>query len=322
MKRNFVGAFLAVLLVGPAFGQADPNYPTKPIRIIVPFPAGSATDSVCRVVAQKLQGRIGQTVVVENKPGASGSLGSDQVAKATPDGYTLGLITGSTHTVAPALGKLPYDPVKDFKPISMLGSAPYVLVVQAGLKVSDVPGLVALAKAKPATLTYGSAGTSSLAHLAAALLEVQSGIKLAHVPYRSSGQSVIDLMTGRLDMQFATIAPTLESIRSGKVIALATTSSQRASALPQVPTMMESGFPDYDVQLWMAFALPKDTPDAVVTVLNQHLGALLADGEMVELLQQQGFEARPTSPDAVMARIRSEGERWRVLIAKTGIKAE
>ena len=161
-----------------------------------------------------------------------------------------------------------------------------------------------------------------MAHLAAVLFATQSGIELAHVPYRSSGQSVIDLMTGRLDVQFASIAPTLESIRDGKVRALATTDTERARALPQVPTMKESGFPEYDVQLWLAYVFPAKTPDMAVAIINRALGTILAERETIDVLQQQGFEPRPTGPEAVTEQIRTEGERWRTLVAKTGIKAE
>jgi tripartite-type tricarboxylate transporter receptor subunit TctC len=305
----------------PAVAQAA--YPDRPVRLIVPFPAGSATDTVSRLLAQKFSNRLGQQFVVENRPGASGNIGVDLIAKAAPDGHTIGLITASTHGVAPALGtKLPFDPFKDFKPISMIGAAPYALVLYPGIPVKTVSDLVALAKTKPGQLNYGSAGLASLAHLAAALFESETGIDMTHIPYKSSAQSSIDMITGRLDMQFATVAPTLQNIRDGKLNALATTGRKRVSALPDVPTMIESGVKDYDVALWIAYVTPAGTPDAIVGRLNRELVAILNDAETVEALRKQGFEPDPGPPDAVTARVRSEVEQWRALVAKTGIKPE
>ncbi len=319
--NRFVTTMLALIAtVAPAAAQ---SYPDRAVRLIVPFPAGSATDSLSRVLAQKFAARMGQQFVVENRPGASGSLGSDIIAKATPDGYTMGLITASTHALAPALGaKLPYDPVKDFKPISMIAAAPYALVLYAGIPVKSVSDLVALAKTKPGELNYGSAGLASLAHLAGALFATQTGINLTHVPYRSSAQSSIDMITGRLDMQFATVAPTLSNIRDGKLRALATTGRKRLSVLPEVPTMIESGVADYEVSLWMAYTFPAGTPDEIVAKINGEMKAILNDPETAEALRKQGFEPEPGPPGAVTALIQGEIDKWRALVNKTGIKTE
>ncbi len=308
----------------PSLAQnAAANWPDRPVRLIVPFPAGSATDVVSRLMAQKLNARLGQQFVVENRAGASGSIGVDIVAKAAPDGYTMGLITASTHALAPALGaKLPYDTGKDFKPVSMIFDAPYALVLYPGIPVQSIADLVALAKTKPGVLNYGSAGLASLAHLAGALFATQTGISLTHVPYRSSAQSSIDMITGRLDMQFATLAPTLANILDGKLRALATTGTKRVSALPNVPTMIEAGVPDYDVSLWAAYAMPAGTPDEIVAKLNAEMRAILNDAETIEALQKQGFEPLPGPPDLVAKRIQNETEKWRSLVAKTGLKAE
>ena len=319
-----IASILLALAASAATAFAQPAaYPDRPVRLIVPFPAGSATDTVSRLLAQKFSIRLGQQVVVENRPGASGNIGVDLIAKAAPDGYTVGLITASTHGVAPALGaKLPYDPFKDFKPISMIGAAPYALVLYPGIPVKTVSDLVALAKTKPGQLNYGSAGLASLAHLAAALFESETGIDMTHIPYKSSAQSSIDMITGRLDMQFATVAPTLQNIRDGKLRALATTGRKRVSALPEVPTMIESGVKDYDVALWIAYVTPAGTPDAVVGRLNREMVAILNDPETAEALRKQGFDPDPGPPEAVSARVRSEVEQWRALVAKTGIKPE
>jgi tripartite-type tricarboxylate transporter receptor subunit TctC len=312
------------LIASPALGQNVTNkWPDRPIRLVVPFPAGSATDSVARIVGQKLSSRLGQQFVVENRVGASGNIGSDMVAKASPDGYTMGLITASTHAVAPSLGELlPYDPIKDFKPISMIAAAPYALVIYAGIPVNNLNELVALAKSKPGALNYGSAGLASLAHLAGALFATQTGIDITHIPYRSTAQSSMDIITGRLDMQFATVAPTLANIRDGKLKALATTGRKRLFVLPDTPTMMESGVPDYEVSLWMAFAMPPNTPDEIVAKLNREMTVILNDRETISALQQQGFEPDPGPSEAVTAVIRSEIEKWRALVEKTGIKTK
>jgi tripartite-type tricarboxylate transporter receptor subunit TctC len=313
---------LALAAATPAFAQSN-SYPDKPVRIVVPFPAGSATDIVSRLMAQKFSLKLGQQFIVENRPGASGNLGADIVAKSPPDGYTLGLITASTHGVTPALGtKLPYDSIADFKPVSMIGAASYVLVLYPGIPVKNITELVALAKTKPGQLNYGSAGLASLAHLAAALFASDTGIELTHVPYKSSAQSAIDIMTGRLDMQFATVGPTLESIRDGKLRALATTGAKRVSSLPDVPTMMEAGVKDYDVTLWIAYVTPAGVPDAITAKLNRAMGEILKEPDIVDSLQKQGFEPESSTPEAVTARIKSETSKWRALVAKTGIKVE
>jgi tripartite-type tricarboxylate transporter receptor subunit TctC len=325
MIRVLSALLLTAIAAAPAGAQtaAAAAWPDRPVRLIVPFPAGSATDVVSRLLAQKFSAKFGQQFVVENRAGASGAIGVDIVAKAAPDGYTMGLITASTHALAPALGaKLPYDTAKDFKPVSMIFDAPYALVLYPGIPVRTLADLVALAKAKPGTLNYGSAGLASLAHLAGALFATSTGIELTHVPYRSSAQSSIDMITGRLDMQFATVAPTLANIRDGKLRAIATTGTKRVSALPEVPTMIEAGVPGYDVSLWAAYAMPAGTPDEIVARLNAEMRAILSDAEMVAALGKQGFEPIPGPPDAVARRIQSETEKWRSLVAKTGIKAE
>lgn len=320
-------ALAAVALTGlsttSASAQSAANYPDRPVRMIVPFPAGAVTDIITRLIAQKLSVRLSQQFLVENRTGASGNIGADAVAKAAPDGHTMGLITASTHGVAPALGgNLPYDAIRDFKPVSMIGEAPYVLIIYPGIAAKTVAELVALAKTRPGQLNYGSAGTASLAHLAAALFAYQSRITLNHVPYKATVQSMIDIVAGRLDMQIATVAPTQQSIREGKLRALATTGGKRMAALPDVPTMIEAGIKDYVVALWMAFAMPGATPDAIPRRLNAEMTAILTEAEMVDALRKQGFEPETGAPEMVTARIRNEIEVWRGLLARTGIKAE
>jgi len=315
-------ALLAATLISTA-AQAQTGWPGKPIRLIAPFPPASTADVIGRVLGQKLSQRLGQPVVVDNRVGASGNIGADAIAKAAPDGYTIGIVTSSTHAVAVSLsGKLPYDPIKDFTPITMLANSPYVLVLYPGVPAKDIKELIALAKTKPGSLNYGSAGPASLAHLAGALFANLTDTKLTHVPYKSSSQSVIDLISGRLEMQFATIAPTLANIRAGQLRALAVTGRQRSDALPDVPNMDEAGVKGYEATLWFALAAPAGLPVAIATKLNQETVDILNSAEMKETLAQQGFVADPAPPDALAAQIRGDIAKWRDVIAKAGIKAE
>jgi tripartite-type tricarboxylate transporter receptor subunit TctC len=303
--------------------QAQDGWPSKPIRLIAPFPPASTADVVGRVLGQKLSQRLGQPVVVDNRVGASGNIGADAIAKAAPDGYTLGIVTSSTHAVAVSLSsKLPYDPLKDFTPITMLANSPYVLVLYPGVPAKDIKELVALAKSKPSTLNYGSAGPASLAHLAGALFATLSDIQLTHVPYKSSAQSAVDLISGRLEMQFATIAPTLANIRAKQLRALAVTGRKRSDALPDVPTMDEAGVKGYEATLWFALVAPAGLPAGIATKLGQETVDILNSAEMKETLAQQGLVADPAPPDALTAQIRSDIAKWRDVIAKAGIKPE
>jgi tripartite-type tricarboxylate transporter receptor subunit TctC len=315
----------SVLLTTGAFaqGSGDAAWPTKPIRLIAPFPAASTVDVVARVLGQKLSLRLGQQLVVDNRVGASGNLGADAVAKAPPDGYTIGVVTSSTHAVAVTLSpNLPYDPIKDFTPITMIASSPYVLVVSPEVAAKSVPELIALAKRKPGALNYGSAGPASLAHLAGALFATMSDIQIAHVPYKSTAQSVIDLISGRLDMQFATIAPSLANIRAGQLRALAVTSKKRVAALPDVPTMDEEGVRGYEATLWFALVAPAKLPISIASRLNRETVDILNTAEMQETLAQQGFVTEAGPPEALTEQIRADIAKWREVIPKAGISSQ
>jgi tripartite-type tricarboxylate transporter receptor subunit TctC len=322
--------FLALLVLSFMAGSAGAqpgvpgaDWPSRPIRFIVPFPAGSSTDVVARIVAHMLSPRIGQAFVIENRVGASGMIGAEAVARAAPDGYTIGLASTSTHALASSLSaNLRYDPVRDFTPVSMIGSSPYVMVTYPGLETRTVQEFVALAKAKPGKLTFGSAGPGSLAHLAGELFANLAGVQLIHVPYKSSAQSVTDLMAGRLDMQFSTIPPTLPLIRSGQMRALATTGEKRSAVLPDLPTVAETGLPGYEAVLWMAMVTPAGVPRAVIARLNHELVEVLNQPEAKAALAAQGMDTESGTPDALRARIASDIEKWRSVVAKAGIQAE
>jgi tripartite-type tricarboxylate transporter receptor subunit TctC len=322
MTRMALALILVALAVSAAQAQsaADARWPERPIRFIVPFTPGSSSDTVARLVAQKLGERLGQQLVVENRVGAGGGIGTEQVARAEADGHVLGLANTSTHAVAASLTALSYDPVKDFAPVSMLGSSPFVLALYPGVPAQTVPDLIALAKGKPRALTYASAGPATLAHLSGALFEKMARIELTHVPYRGTAQSTLDLLEGRVEMQFGTIPPTLSHIRAGKLRALAVTGAIRNSTLPEVPTMAESGLPGYECVLWQAIVAPAATSPAIVARLNREVSAILNEPDVRAALAKQGVEAEPGSPEALGARIRDDVRKWREVITSAGIR--
>src|SRR5262249_27567014 len=324
MIRLLLIALASAMVAASAIAQAgDDGWPERPIRLVVPFPAGSSTDIIARIVAQKLSPRLGQQIVIENRVGASGNIGADAVAKAAPDGYTIGIATASTHAVAATLNaNLPYDPLSDFAPVAMLGSQPYVLVVYPGLPAESLAALIALAKAKPGKLSYGSSGVASLAHLATALFASMAGIEILHVPYKSSAQSMTDIITGRLDMQFATIPPTLASIRAHQLRPLATSASQRATILAEVPTVAECGLPGYEAARWIALVAPATTPLPVVARLNREVNEVLSASDTRQALMDQGLVPESGPPEAVRERIRSDLGKWRDVVAKASLRPE
>ena len=313
---------LALTLATGAAASAQ-NWPEKPIRMIVPLPAGAAVDVIGRLICTKLSERLGQTIVVENRPGASGSLASDAVAKAAPDGYTLGMATSTTHVSAVLLNaNLPYDPVKDFVPIALIGVAPYVLTVYPKLPAKNLAELLALAKAKPKTLNYSSVGKASLGHLATELMASMAGVELNHIPYRSTGQAVLDLAEGRIDITFGLLGSNLPLIRDGKIRPLALTTTRRMDVVPDVPTMAEAGLPGFEASLWFAVVAPAALPPAIVDRLNREINAVLGDADVKKALAAQATQIELSSPDKLREMIRADIEKWRAVAAKLGIKPE
>lgn len=317
-----VAAMIAVTL-GEQVSAEAASWPSRPIHLIVPFPAGSSSDIVARVVAQKLGERLGQPLVVDNRPGASGNVGTQAVAHAAPDGYTLGLANTSTLALSPSLMTDPtYDPVRDFAPISMIGASPFVLALYPGLPVHNVKELIALAKTEPGKLTFAEAGPATLANLAGVLFTRMANIELTPVSYRGSEQEVLDVIEGRVDMQIATIPPTLQLIRDGKVRAIAVTGPQRSPALPDVATVAESGLPGYDSVLWQAIYAPAGTPAAIVTRLNAEVTAILRQNDAVDALAKLGVEAQPGTPQELADRIAADLKKWHDVIVSAGIHAQ
>jgi tripartite-type tricarboxylate transporter receptor subunit TctC len=318
---NRLCLILASFVVASAASAQPAGWPERPIRLIVPFTAGSSSDIVARIVAQKLGERLRQQLIVDNRVGASGNMGTEAVARAEPDGYTLGLANTSTHAVTASLStKLGFDPVKDFAPVSLLGASPFVLAAYPGLPAKNVAELIALAKAKPRTLSYAHAGPATLAHLSGALFEKMARVELVNVPYRGTAQSTFDLLGGLVDLQFGTIPPSLAHIREGKLRALAVTGATRNPALPDVPTIAEGGLPGYESSLWQALVAPVATPGVIIARLNREVTAILNDAEVRAALLNQGVEPEPGTPEALGNRIRADLAKWRDVIASAGIR--
>ncbi len=323
MRRMSIALVAGFLAVGAAFAQTGKWPGEKPIRLIVPFQPGSSSDVIARIVSKGLAERLNQQIVIDNRVGASATLGSEQVARAEPDGYTMGLANTTTHASATAMQAKPaYDPVKDFTPVVLIGSSPMVILATPKLPAKDIPELLALAKAKPGTLNYASAGPGSIAHLTGALLEKMGNVRMTHVPYRGTAQSVVDLMEGRIELLMGTIAPSLAHIRDGKMRALATTGAKRNAQLPDVPTVAEQGLAGYEAGLWTAFVLPAKAPAAIVERINRETIAVVNSPEIRAALDKQGIVVETGSPEDVAALIRSDVQRWGTIIREAGIAAK
>jgi tripartite-type tricarboxylate transporter receptor subunit TctC len=318
----FIAAFAAATIGAQSAGRAA-EWPDRPIHLIVPFPAGSSSDIVARLVAKKLGDRLQQTLVIENRSGASGSLGTEAVAHAAANGYTLGLANTSTLTISPNLMASPtYDPVKDFAPIALIGISPFVLAVYPGLPIHNVRELIALAKTKPGKLTFAEAGPATLANLAGLLFEKMANVQLTGISYRGSEQEVLDVIEGRVDMQFATIPPTLALIRQGKLRAIAVTGTQPSAALPDVPTIAESGLPGYESLLWQGLYAPAGTPPPILTRLHSETNAVLHEADVVDALKKLGVEPQPSPQQEFAGRIATELKKWHEVILSAGIKPQ
>jgi tripartite-type tricarboxylate transporter receptor subunit TctC len=311
---------LAIAIVAVSTQGARAEWPDRPIKMIVPFPAGSSSDTVGRIVAAKMGERLGQQIIVENRPGGSTVIGTDLVAKSAPDGYTIELANTTTHAASVALNaSLPFDPVKDFAPVAMIGSSPFVLISATQLDVKTLKDVVAMAKAHPGKLSYASAGTGTLAHLAGELFKSKAGVDITHVPYRGSGQSMFDLMQGRIELSVSTIPPTLQHIREGKLRALAVTGEKRNSMLPDIPTVAEAGVPGCEAALWNAILVPARTPADIVNRLHEAVLGALATTDVNQALTIQGIDPEPGPPEALAKKIAADIVKWREVVAAAHI---
>jgi len=326
-RRIFLGqcAGLAASAAMPwatAFA-ATPGYPDKTVRIIIPYPAGGATDNLGRLAGQALQQALGQSFIADNRGGGGTTIGTRALATAAPDGYTLGMVD-STFAINPGLlgARLPYDTLKDFAPISLIATAQFVLVTHPSVPVTDLAGFIARAKAAPNTLAYGSAGVGSGPHLAGEQLAQQAGIQVTHIPYRGGGTVISDLLGGQVQFAFATVPTLAEHIRAGKLRALAVTGPRRAAPLPEVPTFAEAGLPGVDTQPFFGLIAPRGTPAGVIEKTSQALVASLRGGELQTRLRTMGFEPVGSTPEEFARRIQQEVVTWTELIRKGKIQPE
>ena len=306
-----------------AAAAAETPYPTRPVRFIVPFAPGGSTDTLARTLAQRLTDALGQQVVVDNRSGGNGNIGTEIVARAVPDGHTIVLGYIANLGIGPSLyAKLPFDPVKDFAPVTLLAVAPNILVAHPSLPVKNVRELVAYAKAHPQKVNYASAAVASLGHLAGELLNSSAGIRMQHVPYKGSGQAVIDLLAGQVQIMFSGMSSVMPHIKAGKLRPLAVTGAQRSPATPEVPTIAEAGYPGFEASAWYSVMAPAGTSKTVVMRLNGEILRALKIPEVKERLENVGFELVGSSPDECGTYIRNEIVKWAKVVKASGIKAE
>lgn len=314
-----------VALVSPSFAQsgAAGSYPSKPVRLVVPFPPGSSTDIVSRLLAQKMSEAWGHQVVVENRPGAGGAIGVEQVAKAAPDGYTLVVGHIGTHGVNPSLfPKLPYDPIRDFSPITQTVSLPLILVTHPSVPAKNVKELTALAKARKGELIYASGGNGSAAHLAVEYYKLLAGIDMVHVPYKGTGPALTDLMAGNLSLTITGMPPLMPHIKSGRLRALAVTTTRRVEQLPQLPTFAESGYKEYEINSWQALFSPAGTPADIVAKVHGEVGRVLKLNDLRERLDGLGAIAVGSTPEQARALVKSEIQKWARVVKSAGIRID
>jgi len=313
---------LAVLALSAAAAHAE-AYPARPIRMIVAYPPGGGTDIVGRMVAQKLGEALGQSVVVENRGGASGNIGTELAARAAPDGYTILMGNVAPNAINVSLFRqLPFDPVADFVPVSLVASTPNILVVHPSTPARTVREVTALAKAKPGTLNFASAGVGSSSHLAGELFRILAGADIVHVPYKGAGPAMVDVLSGQVQLYFATMPAAMPHVKSGKLAPVAVTSAKRSHALPELPTIAESGVPGYEASTWYGLLAPAHTPGAVITRLHEGVVKILANPALHEKLAEQGFEPVGSSPEEFGAHINSEITKWSKVIHDAGIRPE
>jgi len=319
--KTILGGLLAALALAAATPAHSQQFPTKPIRIIAPFAPGGGTDFIARQVADRLTQKLGQPVLVDNKPGAGGNLGAELAIKSPPDGYTLLLIAGS-YTVNASLYKLPYDSGSDISPIIQLSQGPFVVVVPPSVKANKLKEFIALAKAEPGKLSYASAGAGSITHLATELFLDMAKIKVVHIPYKGTGPAQTDTIAGTTQLLFGSVATTLPFVKQGRLRALAVTTPKRISAAPEVPTVAEAGVPGYDVVLWHGLIAPKGVPKAIVDKLNKAANDVVKAKEMEEKLAGEGVTPAGGTSEGFGKLIKADIARWATVVKQANVKIE
>src|SRR4051812_25808024 len=322
MLGRIVGAFLTVAVAALSDGAFAQAWPTKPIRYIVPFPPAGATDITARIIADKIAGPLGQPVVVENRPGAAGNVGSEIVAKATPDGYTLLQCTVAQSISQTLYAKLNYDLEKDLTPVAMIALVPNVMEVNPSVPANSVAEFIALAKSKPGKINFASSGSGTSIHMSAEMFMMITGVKMVHVPYKGSGPALADLMGGQVDVMFDNLTSSIGFIKAGRLRALAITSATRYPELPDLPTMQEAGVPGYEATAWFGMLMPKGTPRSVVTHMNSVVNKALAEPDVKVKLAQQGAVASAWTPEQFGEFIHSEIAKWGKVVKASGAKVE
>jgi tripartite-type tricarboxylate transporter receptor subunit TctC len=315
-----------VLIVGffAAFAHAQtPSFPDRPVTLVVPFPPGGGTDAGARLIAQKLSTRWGQSVIIDNKAGAAGMVGSELVSRAKPDGYTLLIGNIGTFSINPSLyKKMPYDPDKAFAPISMIAELPFFMLVTPSMKANNVKEFIAFAKANPGAVTYASSGSGSGPHLAGEMFEKATGLDMMHVPYKGGGPAAADVMAGHVNMYFSTVLESIGSVKAGKLKALATSSLTRSPAMPELPTIAESGIPGFDAASWIGIVAPAGTPQALVDKISADIKAVVLEQDTKQTLIQQGATPMPLTPTAFKARIESDRQRYAKVIKDGNVQVD
>jgi tripartite-type tricarboxylate transporter receptor subunit TctC len=323
-RRTLIAASLSALALGAIVlpAQAQDKWPSKPITYVVPFPAGGTTDILARLIGQKLGPALGTTVIIDNRPGAGGNIGSELVARAAPDGYTIMGGTISSHSINASLYKLSYDPLKSFAPITLIGTNANVLVVNPASPFKSVKELIAAAKAKPDSLSFASAGNGTSQHLSAELFKTMAGIDMVHIPYKGSAPAIQDVIGGQVPLMFDTTVVAGPFIQSGKVRALAVTSTKRVATLPDVPTMAEAGVPGYEVVSWQAMFAPAGTPPAIVQRLQTEVAAILKQPDVQERLAKLGVDPSGMAPQQLAEFQAAEIAKWAKVVKAANVKVD
>lgn len=324
MKSTSIVGIAIVSMLGLSGGvNSAQTYPTKTIRFIVPFAVGGGSNLVARIIAQKMSENVGQQVIVDNRGGSGGIIGTTMAVEAVPDGYTIALGLPATITVAPSLFKrLPYDPLKDLVPVGLVGTTAYILCVHPSLPVKSVKELIRLARARPGQINYASGGNGAGNHLSAELFKSLTHTNMVHIPYKGAGAALIAVLTGETQVIFGSMLSTIPQIKAGKLRPLAVTSSARATAVPKLPTIAEAGIPGYDVDVWFGIFVPKGTPQQIVATLNEQVVKIMNDAAVKAKLANQGFDVLTSTPESFSKMIQSEAIKWARVVKESGARVD